>query len=75
MFIYRRLVAETEEALKEQDERLGKVLGRLQVSSLIYLGPKFSPSYYRPVQPCQRVDQGLSKEQCDSIFAELLVEN
>ena len=28
----RRLAAETDEALKEQDERLGKILGKLQVS-------------------------------------------
>jgi len=26
------LAAETDEALKEQDERLGKILGKLQVS-------------------------------------------
>ena len=28
----RRLAAETDEALKEQDERLGKILAKLQVS-------------------------------------------
>lgn len=30
----RRLAAETEEALKEQDERLGKILGKLQVNNI-----------------------------------------
>lgn len=29
---FRRLEAETDEALKEQDEKLGKILGKLQVS-------------------------------------------
>jgi regulator of replication initiation timing len=28
----RRLAAETEEALKDQDDRLGKILGKLQVT-------------------------------------------
>ena len=31
-FHFRRLAAETDEALKEQEERLGKILGKLQVS-------------------------------------------
>lgn len=38
----RRLAAETDEALKEQDERLGKILGKLQVSLLVILTVIFS---------------------------------
>ena len=34
---FRRLEAETDEALKEQDEKLGKILGKLQVSWVIFL--------------------------------------
>lgn len=32
LVFFRRLEAETDEALKEQDEKLGKILGKLQVS-------------------------------------------
>ena len=34
LLLRRRLALETEEALKEQDERLGKILGKLQVMLL-----------------------------------------
>lgn len=36
LVFFRRLEAETDEALKEQDEKLGKILGKLQVSWVIF---------------------------------------
>lgn len=35
LIIFRRLALETEEALKEQDKRLGEILGKHQVREMI----------------------------------------
>lgn len=47
LIIFRRLALETEEALKEQDKRLGEILGKHQVREMILWFTEYCFVYYQ----------------------------